>query len=74
MLKVILIVLLIAMAASLFTGLGFLFRDSDAPDSRRLLYALGVRISIGVTLLCVVGFGLYTGQLELGAPWHNQQP
>ena len=70
-LKAIIVVLLLGVVASLFTGLGFLFKDSGRNDSKRLLYALGVRISLAATLLLVVFYGLQTGQLTLHAPWHG---
>jgi Protein of unknown function (DUF2909) len=54
---------------SLFTGLGFLFRDSDRADSKRTLYALGVRICFAAALLLTVGYGLASGTLTLSAPW-----
>ena len=71
MYKLLLIVVMIAMVASLFTGLGFLLSDSEKAGSKRLLYALGIRISMAVTLLLLIGFGIYSGQLTLGAPWHQ---
>jgi hypothetical protein len=71
-LKAIIVVLLIAVVVSLFTGLGFLFKDSHRTDSRRTLYALGVRISLAATLLLVIFYGLWTGELALNAPWHGR--
>ena len=69
MLKALIIVLLVAVVGSLFTGLTFLFKDSDVADSKRTLYALGVRISLAAALLAVIFYGLTTGQLALHAPW-----
>jgi hypothetical protein len=71
LLKPLIVTLLIAVVASLFTGLGFLFKDSDRQDSKRLLYALGVRISLAAVLMLVIFYGLWTGQLGLNAPWHG---
>ena len=71
MLKIVIIVVMAAMIASLFSGLFFLFKDSDKPGSRRALRALGLRISLAVTLLLLVSYGFYTGQLGVHAPWHN---
>ncbi|MGE0625078.1 MAG: twin transmembrane helix small protein [Pseudomonadales bacterium] len=72
-LKVIIVVLLIGVVASLMSGLFFLFKDSDKPDSRRTLHALGVRITLAAALLGTIFYGLYTGQLRMGtnAPWHG---
>jgi len=74
LLKVLIVVLLIGVVVSLFSGLVFLFKDSDRQDSRRTLYALGIRITLATALLVTVFYGLYTGQLRLGshAPWHDQ--
>ena len=71
MLKIIIVVLLIGVVASLISGLAFLFKDTDAPESRRTLHALGVRITLAGALMLTVGYGLYTGELRLGAPWHG---
>lgn len=73
MLKTLIVIVMIAMVASLFSGLFFLLKDSSAPGSRRVLRALGVRISLAVTLLLLVAYGFYTGQLGVHAPWHNPQ-
>lgn len=72
MLKVVIVLLLLGVVVSLFSGLVFLFKDSDRSDSRRTLYALGVRISLAAALLSAVLYGLYTGELRMGtnAPWH----
>jgi hypothetical protein len=75
LLKVIIIILLIAVIVSLFSGLIFLFKDSDRTDSKRTLYALGVRITLAALLLATMFYGFYTGELRLGtnAPWHARE-
>jgi hypothetical protein len=75
LLKVIIIVLLLGVIASLFSGLVFLFKDSGRSDSKRTLYALGVRISLAAMLLATIFYGFYTGELRLGtnAPWHQSE-
>ena len=72
-LKVIIIILLIGVVASLMSGLFFLFKDSEKPESRRTLHALGVRVTLAAALLGTIFYGLYTGQLRMGtnAPWHG---
>lgn len=74
MLKIIILVLLIGVVVSLFSGLVFLFKDSDRQDSKRTLYALGIRIALAAALIATVGYGLYTGELRFGtqAPWHGK--
>ena len=73
MLKVIIVILLICVILSLMSGLVFLFKDTGKPDSRRLWYALGVRITFATLLLIAIGYGFYTGELRMGinAPWHS---
>ena len=73
MLKVIIVILLICVILSLMSGLVFLFKVTGRPDSRRLWYALGVRITFATLLLIAIGYGFYTGELRMGinAPWHG---
>ncbi len=73
LLKPLIIVLLIGVVISLFSGLVFLFKDSDRLDSKRTLYALGIRVSLAAALLATLFYGFMTGQLRIGsnAPWHN---
>lgn len=71
MLPVLILLLLIAMVVSLFTGFYFLFKDHDDPESKRVWFALGVRVTIAATLLVLVFYGLATGQLAVDAPWHR---
>jgi hypothetical protein len=75
LIKVVIIALLVGVVVSLFSGLAFLFKDSDQPDSRRTLYLLGIRVALAAALLLTIGYGLRTGQLQLGAnaPWHTPQ-
>ncbi len=73
MLKTLIVILLIGVVISLFTGLTFLFKDTDRSDSRRTWYALGVRLTLAALLVTTVVYGLWTGELQFGtnAPWHN---
>lgn len=74
LLKSIILVLLVGVLVSLFSGLVFLFKDSDRQDSKRTLYALGVRITLAAALLLTVLYGFLSGQLRMGthAPWHDR--
>jgi hypothetical protein len=72
MLKALIVILLIGVLVSLFSGLGFLFKDSDRPGSKRTLYALGIRITLAAALLALTFYGFYTGELGLSAPWHGR--
>ena len=73
MLKVVIVILLLCVIASLMTGLFFLFKDTEQPGSKRLWYALGVRITFATLLLLTIAYGFYTGELRMGlnAPWHG---
>jgi DUF2909 family protein len=70
-LKALIVFLLLGVFVSLFTSLGFLFKDSGKPGSKRTLYALGIRIGFAAALLLAVGYGLASGQLTLHAPWQG---
>lgn len=72
-LKALIIILLIGVLVSLFTGLTFLFQDTGKEDSKRTWYALGVRVTLATALVLTISYGLYSGQLKMGsnAPWHN---
>ena len=70
-LKALIVFLLLGVFVSLFTSLGFLFKDSGKPGSKRTLYALGIRIGFAAALLIAVGYGLASGQLTLHAPWYG---
>ncbi|MFZ8889901.1 MAG: DUF2909 domain-containing protein [Pseudomonadales bacterium] len=70
LLKVLILVLFVAVLASLSSALMFLFKDHET-GRKRTLYALGLRITLAIALMSLVGYGLQTGQLTLGAPWHG---
>ena len=69
--KVVIGLLLLGIMASLFSGLVFLFQDSDKAGSKRTLHALGVRITFAVLLVITICYRIYTGQLGMNAPWHQ---
>jgi len=51
--KAIVLILLAAVVVSLFSGLFFLVKDRDSPDSTRMLTSLKIRVVLSITL---VGF------------------
>ena len=65
-LKIIIVLLLVAILISLFSGALFL---RDARSGGRLLTALSVRISLTVLLIVLIAWGLWSGNLQWGAPW-----
>jgi len=44
-------------------------KDSEVPESKRVLYALGIRITLAVALIAVIIHGAYTGKIGNHAPW-----
>ncbi len=71
LLKIVIVALFIAVLASLTSGLYFLFKDVGNPR-RRLLYALGIRVTLAVLLVGTITWGFTTGQLRSTAPWDRQ--
>jgi hypothetical protein len=51
------------------TGAVFFFKDQGS--TKRTLYALGVRITLAVLLMITITYGIFSGQLQLNAPWHG---
>jgi len=54
---------------SLATGFVFFYKDKGR--SKRVMYALGVRVTLAILLMIVVLYGITTGQLTLQTPWNN---
>ncbi len=69
MLKFIIIFFMLALVASLGSGLYFLMSDQDDQSKRRLFATLGVRLALGLGLLIAITYGLATGQLGHANPW-----
>lgn len=68
-LKVVIVILFLAVLVSLSSALIFLLKDFGAPESRRTLYALGIRIGLAALLLLAIFYGFYSGILSSTAPW-----
>ena len=49
--KAIVLILLAAVVVSLFSGLFFLVKDRDSPDSTRMLTSLKIRVGLSITLV-----------------------
>lgn len=69
MLKIIILILLLAVIASLVSGAVFFFKDQG--ETKRTMYALGVRITLASLLILCIIYGVLSGELSLNAPWHN---
>jgi hypothetical protein len=71
LLKFLIVVLLLALLASLATGFYFLMTDQGDTTKRRLFHSLGVRISIAITLMLLIVYGVSSGKLHSKAPWEQ---
>jgi hypothetical protein len=60
--KIILVVLLLAIVASLFSGLFFLMKDDSR--ERRVLTALKIRVGLSIALLVFLALAFSQGWLE----------
>ena len=69
MLKAAIIVLMLALVASLGSGFYFLMLDQGDGKKRRTLHSLGVRLSIATVLMALIAYGVATGQLGHSNPW-----
>ena len=72
MLNVVILILLLALIASLGSGFYYLMVDQGDKTKRRLLHSLGVRLGLTIGLLAVVVYGVATGQLGHSTPWDSR--
>ncbi|GAB1265409.1 hypothetical protein NBRC116493_27460 [Aurantivibrio infirmus] len=68
-LKIIIVGLFIAILASLTSAMVFLLKDINTSDSKRTLYALGIRITLAALLVFCIWYGYANGILSNTAPW-----
>lgn len=66
---VVIVVLLLALIASLGSGFYFLMKDQGDKNQRRTMHSLGLRLALGISLAAVIVYGVATGQLGRGNPW-----
>ena len=69
MLKAAIIVLMLALVASLGSGFYFLMLDQGDGEKRRTFHSLGIRLIIATVLMALIAYGVATGQLGHGNPW-----
>ncbi|OFE13303.1 hypothetical protein PHACT_09265 [Pseudohongiella acticola] len=67
MLRIFIVFLLVAIVVSLVAGYVFFYKDQGR--SKRVMYALGIRVTLAIILMISVFYGISTGQLSFGAPW-----
>jgi hypothetical protein len=70
-LKFLIVVLLFALIASLGAGFYYLMVDQGSIRKRRLFNSLGLRLSIAVTLMALILYGVASGRLSSNAPWEK---
>jgi len=63
MLKAVIVVLMLAVVVSLFSGLFFLIRDGG--KTNRVVNSLAVRVALSILLLVVILIALWQGSLTL---------
>jgi len=75
-LKIAVIILFFAVIVSLSSGLTFLLKDMQVAESKRTLYALGIRVSLAASLLALIAYGVASGKFASTAPWDRlpEQP
>lgn len=69
MLKAVIVLLMLALVASLGSGFYFLMVDQGDKASRRTFHSLGVRLGLAIGLAAVIVYGVATGQLGHRNPW-----
>lgn len=69
MLKATIVILMLALIASLGSGFYFLMLDQGDKTKRRTLHSLGVRLALAICLVLVIVFGVATGKLGNRTPW-----
>lgn len=69
MLKILIVVFLLALVASLGSGFYYLMTDQGDKRKRRLFHSLGVRLSLAIGLMVVIIYGVASGQLGHSNPW-----
>ena len=78
MLKVAIVLLMIALVASLGSGFYYLMVDQGDKTKRRTFHSLGVRLTLAICLAALIVYGVATGQLGHRNPWDSgpqpQQP
>jgi len=69
LLKIVIVLLLLTLIASLGSGFYYLMVDQGDKTQRRLLHSLGVRLGLTATLIAVVIYGVASGQLGHRNTW-----
>ena len=69
MLKAAIIILMLALVASLGSGFYYLMMDQGDKTKRRTFHSLGARLTLALALMGLIVYGVATGQLGHRNPW-----
>lgn len=69
MLKAAIVLLMLALVASLGSGFYFLMVDQGDKTKRRTFHSLGVRLVLAAGLAALIVYGVASGQLGHRNPW-----
>jgi hypothetical protein len=69
LLKAAIVLLMLALLASLGSGFYYLMVDQGDSRKRRTFHSLGVRLSIAATLMALIIYSVATGRLGHSTPW-----
>ena len=69
MLKAAIVILMLALVASLGSGFYYLMLDQGDKEKRRTFHSLGVRLSFAAALMGLIIYGIASGQLGHVNPW-----
>ena len=69
MLKILIVLLMLCLVASLGSGFYFLMKDQGDKNSRRTFHSLGVRLGLALGLAMLIVYGVASGQLGHRNPW-----
>jgi hypothetical protein len=69
LIKVAIVLLMLALVASLGSGFYYLMKDQGDKAKRRTFHSLGVRLALAVSLMALIIYGVASGQLGNPNPW-----
>lgn len=69
MLKILILLFMVCLVASLLSGFYFLMVDQGNRHRRRTFHSLGVRLSLALGLAALIVYGVASGQLGHRNPW-----
>jgi hypothetical protein len=71
LLKAAIVLLMLALLASLGSGFYFLMKDQGNKNKRGTFHSLGVRLALAVCLAVLIIYGVASGQLGHRNPWDS---